>query len=284
MMGALALVALVTVSTAFVSTASPAGAAPAADPLIGPALATPHIYAGGGVLSFGAPTVGAPLTLPLSSVVVAQATNPAATPADPGYWLASADGGVYTAGNAGFYGSLGALHLQGPIVAMAATPDGRGYWLAALDGGVFAFGDAAFFGSAGGIRMRGPVVGMAPSTAPAFSPQDYTLTGDVSGSLLPGSTGAVDLRITNPNPVPITVVSDTTTITTSRGSCPPSNFASLQDLRVPVVVPAGSSVTLSQAGVPPADWPTVTMVDTPSDQDACAGAVLTLHYRGEAIG
>jgi hypothetical protein len=162
--GALALVALVTVSTAVVSTASPAGAAPAADPLIGPALATPHIYAGGGVLSFGAPTVGAPLTLPLSSVVVAQATDPAATPADPGYWLASADGGVYTAGDAGFYGSLGSLHLQGPIVAMAATPDGRGYWLAALDGGVFAFGDAAFYGSMGGTPLNQPIVGMA-STA-----------------------------------------------------------------------------------------------------------------------
>ena len=64
--------------------------------------------------------------------------NPAATPGADGFWLASADGGVYAEGNAGFYGSLGALTLQGPIVSMAATPDGRGYWLAALDGGVFA--------------------------------------------------------------------------------------------------------------------------------------------------
>ena len=80
---------------------------------------------------------------------------------DEGYWLASADGGVYAVGDAGFYGSLGALHLQGPIVAMAATPDGRGYWLAALDGGVFAFGDAGFYGSMGGVPLNQPIVGMA---------------------------------------------------------------------------------------------------------------------------
>jgi hypothetical protein len=43
-------------------------------------------------------------------------------------------------------------------------------------------------------------------------------------------------------------------------------------------------VTLSQAGVPPADWPTIAMLDTASDQDGCAGAVLALHYQGEAVG
>ena len=57
--------------------------------------------------------------------------------------MASADGGVFSFGDAPFEGSLGDLALQGPIVAMAATPDGKGYWLAGLDGGVFSFGDAA---------------------------------------------------------------------------------------------------------------------------------------------
>jgi hypothetical protein len=132
--------------------------------LVGSVLAAPHAYSGGGVLAFGAPDLAAPTGLPLSSVVVAQTANPVATASDEGYWLASADGGVYTVGNVGFYGSLGALHLQGPIVAMAATPDGRGYWLAAMDGGVFAFGDASFYGSMGAIPLNQPIVGMA-STA-----------------------------------------------------------------------------------------------------------------------
>ncbi len=136
---------------------------PAGAETVGQALATPHIYAGGGVLGFGGPEVAPPLTTPLSSVMVAQAANPAAPLDDEGYWLASADGGVFAMGNAGFYGSLGALHLQGPVVAMAATPDGRGYWLAALDGGVFAFGDAGFYGSMGGHPLNQPIVGIAPT-------------------------------------------------------------------------------------------------------------------------
>ena len=46
-----------------------------------------------------------------------------------------------------FYGSLGGMHLNKPIVGIATTPDGKGYWLVASDGGVFTFGDAGFYGS-----------------------------------------------------------------------------------------------------------------------------------------
>jgi hypothetical protein len=122
----------------------------------------PRVYPGGGVIGFGdARSTNTPIGTGLSSVMVAMAANPAATVSNQGYWLASADGGVFAQGNAGFYGSLGSLRLQGPIVAMAATPDGQGYWLAAMDGGVFSFGDAAFYGSMGAVRLNQPVVGMA---------------------------------------------------------------------------------------------------------------------------
>jgi hypothetical protein len=124
--------------------------------------AVPHTYSGGGVIAFGDAQPINPIPgAQLNSVMVTMATDPASSAANQGYWLASADGGVFAGGSAGFYGSLGALQLQGPIVAMAATPDGRGYWLAAMDGGVFAFGDAAFYGSMGGTRLNQPVVGMA---------------------------------------------------------------------------------------------------------------------------
>ena len=156
------LVTLVALVTTVGAPAGPAGAAQGSS-LVGRALAAPHLYAGGGVLGFGAPAVGAPITVPLNSVVVAQTADPVAPLDDEGYWLASADGGVYAVGSAGFHGSLGALHLQGPIVAMAATPVGQGYWLAALDGGVFAFGDARFYGSMGGTPLNQPIVGMAPT-------------------------------------------------------------------------------------------------------------------------
>jgi hypothetical protein len=125
------------------------------------AVAVPHVYQGGGVIGFGnAQTINAPLGT-LNSVMVAMAADPASTPTDQGYWMASADGGVFAEGSATFYGSLGSLTLQGPIVGMAATPDGKGYWLAAMDGGVFSFGDAAFYGSMGGVPLNQPIVGMA---------------------------------------------------------------------------------------------------------------------------
>jgi len=128
----------------------------------GAATVRPHVYAGGGVIGFGdAQTVNTTPSSPLSSVMVAMTADPTSTASDEGYWLASADGGVFTEGSARFFGSLGSLRLQGPIVAMAATPDGGGYWLAAMDGGVFSFGDAHFFGSMGGVRLNQPIVGMA---------------------------------------------------------------------------------------------------------------------------
>src|ERR1700732_173035 len=43
----------------------------------------------------------------------------AQTPDGQGYWLVGADGGIFTFGNAQFYGSTGALSLNQPIVGMA---------------------------------------------------------------------------------------------------------------------------------------------------------------------
>ena len=81
----------------------------------------------------------------------------------PSYWLAAADGGVFSFGGLPFEGSMGGKHLNKPIVGIAATPDGGGYWLVASDGGVFTFGDAQFYGSTGNLVLNQPVVGMAPT-------------------------------------------------------------------------------------------------------------------------
>jgi hypothetical protein len=81
-----------------------------------------------------------------------------------GYWLAGADGALYSCGSATFDGSLTALGVTPtrPIVGIAAAPTGRGYWEVASDGGVFAFGPgAAFYGSMGGTTLHAPVVGIA---------------------------------------------------------------------------------------------------------------------------
>jgi hypothetical protein len=135
------------------ATISVLGARPAeAAPLVA------HDYPGGGMIGFGSVDLAAPdIPGTLNSPVL----TGTATPDGGGYWLASADGGVFAFGDATFEGSLGHLPLQGPIVAMATTPDGHGYWLGALDGGVFTFGDAQFYGSMGGTPLNQPIVGMA---------------------------------------------------------------------------------------------------------------------------
>jgi hypothetical protein len=87
-------------------------------------------------------------------------TTLASTASGAGAWMAAVDGGVFTFGDAGFFGSMGGVRLNQPVVGMAPTPSGRGYWLVASDGGIFSFGDARFLGSTGGIRLNAPVRGM----------------------------------------------------------------------------------------------------------------------------
>jgi hypothetical protein len=95
-------------------------------------------------------------------------TSGAATPQPAvqvqNYWLVAADGGVFTFGNAGFYGSMGGMPLNAPIVGMAPGVGDAGYWLVGADGGVFTFGNAGFYGSMGGMPLNQPIVGMAATS------------------------------------------------------------------------------------------------------------------------
>ncbi len=84
-------------------------------------------------------------------------------PSQGGYRLAASDGGVFSFGNANFYGSMGGQPLNKPIVGIAPTPDGNGYWEVASDGGVFSFGNANFYGSMGGQPLNASIVGIAPT-------------------------------------------------------------------------------------------------------------------------
>jgi N-acetylmuramoyl-L-alanine amidase len=111
------------------------------------------------VVPFGSTGIGANAVVGANAPIVAIA----ATRDGAGYWLAGRDGGVFTYGDAGFFGSAGSLHLNAPIVGMAPTPSGHGYWLVAADGGIFSYGDAGFFGSAGSLHLNAPIVGLAPT-------------------------------------------------------------------------------------------------------------------------
>jgi len=118
------------------------------------------------------------------------------TPDGGGYWMVGSDGGVFSSGDAGFYGSTGNITLNKPVVGMAATPDGKGYWFVASDGGIFAYGDAGFYGSRGGQPLNKPIVGMAATP----DGKGYWLVASDGGIFsygdagFFGSTGAIHLN------------------------------------------------------------------------------------------
>jgi hypothetical protein len=148
----------------------------------------------GGVTVFGSPALSG---IALSKPIVGMA----ASPDGKGYWLVASDGGIFTFGDAVFYGSTGAIHLNQPIVGMAASPDGKGYWLVASDGGIFTFGDAPFRGTLASASSG--VLGLIVTTATS----SYTLVlsdGSESAPTLTPTPSSGDAGtcngVTNPTP------------------------------------------------------------------------------------
>ena len=142
------------------------------------------------------PVGGPRLVDPAAAAINEPAVGIAATPSGSGYWIVARDGGVFTNGDARFFGSTGAMSLNQPIVGMAPTPTGNGYWLVASDGGIFTFGDARFFGSTGAMSLNQPIVGMAPTP----TGNGYWLAASDGGiftfgdARFLGSTGAMTLN------------------------------------------------------------------------------------------
>jgi hypothetical protein len=113
------------------------------------------------------------------------------------------------------------------------------------------------------------------------------VSGNLTSLLYPGSSEPLDLVFTNPNTVAVNVAADGVdiTISTNQAGCPAApNFTVNRGLTTQVTIPAGSTESLSQLGVPTTDWPVIAMVDTHSNQDACEGAVLTLAYSVTVTG
>jgi hypothetical protein len=146
------------------------------------------------VTAHGAPELGSP-----PQGLAQPAVDLASTPSRQGYWVVGSDGGVFTFGDAQFFGSTGAIPLARPIVGITPTPSGNGYWLVADDGGVFSFGDARFFGSLGTLPLTAPVAGIAATP----TGNGYWLVADDGGvfsfgdAAFHGSAGNVPL----PSPV-----------------------------------------------------------------------------------
>lgn len=110
-------------------------------------------------------------------------------PDGDGYRVGDSGGGVFTFGDAPFFGSIPGLRVAGQrippvrMVDLVATPDGDGYWALDEAGGVFTFGDAPFFGSIPGLRRAGQAIGQADAVALAPTPDGdgYVILDEAGG-------------------------------------------------------------------------------------------------------
>ncbi|HET6873183.1 MAG TPA: C40 family peptidase, partial [Acidimicrobiales bacterium] len=94
-------------------------------------------------------------------------TTPATAAGDvapeAGYWLLTANGGVFTHGNLGFYGAAPGGSKTADAVDLVPTTDAKGYWMVTASGQVTAYGDAPTFGSASPALFGSPVKALVPT-------------------------------------------------------------------------------------------------------------------------
>jgi hypothetical protein len=115
----------------------------------------------------------------------------------------------------------------------------------------------------------------------------FTIAGTpLPGSLLyPGGPAvAINLVFTNPNASPITIQSASVNVTgTSAADCAAANFTVAQQLAATPTVPASSTKSLQDLGVPQANWPQLQMSGS-ANQNSCQNATVNLGYSGTATG
>jgi hypothetical protein len=112
----------------------------------------------------------------------------------------------------------------------------------------------------------------------------FGLDGNVSRSLLPGSTAPINIRISNPHFYPIVVselnVRISSISTVHKGAtCSTSNFTVRQAHPVTVHLAPYSAVSLSSISSNSRDWPSVHLTGNQAKlENGCQGAILHLTY------
>lgn len=143
------------------------------------------------------------------------------------------------------------------------------------------------------LTVTGTASGLASVTASihltvsAGQAKQFAISGTLDHQLFPGATGLLNLSLTNPNnqAMSVSALSVSVSQINKTGCSPTTDFAVTQfSGSYPLTVPANSTKTLSDLGVPSSNWPKVTMIDRPVNQDACKNATLTLSFTGSGAG
>jgi hypothetical protein len=114
----------------------------------------------------------------------------------------------------------------------------------------------------------------------------FDLSGHATEAISPGVSAPIDLTLTNPHPVALTVNGLRVTIVivsapNAAGSLPCSagDFEIVQaDRGLSIVIEAGGTTSLGDSTLPAEAWPRVGMRNLSANQDGCKGALLTLEY------
>lgn len=129
-----------------------------------------------------------------------------------------------------------------------------------------------------GMAMAGLVAARGLS-APDRSLQ---ITGVVRTWLAPDGTVPVDLALSNPGSVGLSVTRLTAhleNVSGGQGECSLDDFEIRQySGRYALTIAAASSPSLGDLGVDAAQWPQLTMVDLPINQDGCKGATIAIGF------
>lgn len=152
-------------------------------------------------------------------------------------------------------------------------------------------GTALILALSGRATSQGGVVIQGHSTLLGYQSQGhstgtegeaFTISGDASPALYPGTSRSIDLSFTNGTDKAIELPAGAIKITVSspRPACPASpNFSVVQTLTTSITIPKNATnESLADLDVTSRFWPVISMVTTHVTQDACAGMTVTLHY------
>jgi hypothetical protein len=131
-----------------------------------------------------------------------------------------------------------------------------------------------------------------PQPSNTSEPTSFTISGDLTTPLEPGSSAPLDLALANPDPGEIAISNLAVTLTGVSGPhVDATHPCGIEDFSVTQFsgaygfkVPAASTRHLDELGIPPAQWPQVAMLDRPVNQNGCKGASLSFSYTGTSQG
>src|SRR5205823_5694415 len=130
----------------------------------------------------------------------------------------------------------------------------------------------------------GGVSGAASTTLVVQPTTNFSISGNLATSLSPGSSGRLDLALTNPYGFDLHVTSVEVSLRDATGvvGCTGSQNYSLTQAGAtyPLVIHPGTTPLSSL--VPTTSLPQVAMLDLATNQNPCKGAQLTFDYSGTA--